>query len=260
MQNRLTQLLSGKPKNLLSIFYTAGFPRLEDTAVVAESLQRAGADMIEIGVPFSDPVADGPVIQASNKTALDNGMTLSLLLEQVKKLRSTVTLPVLLMGYINPILQFGFSRFCKEAASVGIDGLILPDLPLDEYQEDYKKSFDSNDLSTVFLVSPTTSADRIQRIDQLTTGFIYAVSASSTTGAKSTFADAQVEYFKRLVAMKLKNRFMVGFGISNHETYSIACEHGAGAIIGSSFISMLRESKDIDADTKKFVSAIKEKK
>jgi tryptophan synthase alpha chain len=257
MQNRLTQLFSGKPKELVSIFYTGGFPKLDDTIGIAESLQKAGADIIEIGIPFSDPIADGPVIQASNKVALENGMTVGVLLEQVKKLRNKVTIPLLLMGYLNPVLQYGFERFCEEAAAAGVDGLILPDLPLDEYVQDYRKRFDASKLSNVFLVSPTTSVERIQKIDQLTNGFIYAVSASSTTGARDSFTGLQLDYFKRLAAMKLKNKFLVGFGISNHETFSTACKYGAGAIIGSSFVSMLGESLDIDGDIKKFVSTIR---
>jgi tryptophan synthase alpha chain len=257
MENRLTKLLSGNKKDLLSIFFTAGFPNLEDTATIAESLQHAGVDMIEIGIPFSDPIADGPVIQASSKVALANGMTLSKVLEQVKGLRNNVTVPLLLMGYINPVLQFGFSQFCSEAAAAGVDGLIVPDLPLDEYEQDYKKAFESNNLSNVFLLSPTTSVSRIQRIDALTNGFIYAVSASSTTGGKSAFTDDQVEYFKRLAAMKLRNRVMVGFGISDHQAFSTACKYAAGAIIGSSFISVLGASEDLDGEVKRFVSLIK---
>jgi tryptophan synthase alpha chain len=260
MQNRLTQLLSSNPKNLLSIFYTAGFPSLHDTTGIAESLQNAGVDMIEIGIPFSDPIADGPVIQSSNKTALKNGMTLHILLEQLRDFRNKVSVPVLLMGYLNPILQFGFSRFCAEAAAAGIDGLILPDLPVDEFQQDYKRKFDSNNLCNVFLVAPTTSVERIQTIDALTNGFIYAVSASSTTGGTNSFTSTHEEYFKRLAAMRLKNRVLVGFGISNHQTFSMACKYGNGAIVGSSFISMLGESRDRDEDIKRFVSAIKHAK
>src|SRR5258705_11335490 len=182
MENRINQLLAVKPKNILSVFYTAGFPKLNDTVIIAKALEDAGADLIEIGIPFSDPVADGPVIQESNKIALDNGMTLKLLLEQVAYIRKQVKLPIILMGYINPVLQYGVEKFCKDAVAAGVDGVILPDLPLFEYETEYKTTFEQHGLKNIFLISPTTAEDRIRKIDEASSSFIYAVSASSTTG------------------------------------------------------------------------------
>ncbi len=184
MENRIKELFKSKKGNLLSVYYTAGFPKLNDTLPIAVGLERAGVDIIEIGIPFSDPIADGPTIQESNKIALDNGMNLHLLLEQVQEIRKSVSLPIILMGYLNPVLQFGFEKFVKEAAKVGVDGLILPDLPLDEYLLGYKKIVDEIGLTNTFLISPTTSEERIRKIDAASNGFIYAVSSSSTTGVR----------------------------------------------------------------------------
>lgn len=256
--NRITSLFEKKKTNLLSVFFTAGFPALEDALVIAKSLEESGADLIEIGIPFSDPVADGPVIQESNKIALQNGMTLKVLLTQVKAIRKEVNLPIILMGYINPVLQFGFDRFCKEAAQAGVDGLILPDLPLDEYQNEYRKSVEGNNLKMTFLISPTTSDERIRKIDAAATGFVYAVSASSTTGTREGFSEEQESYFKRIGEMKLSNPFLIGFGISDKETFNKACRYGAGAIIGSAFIRALKESGDLKEGIKAFVKSVKE--
>lgn len=257
MKNRITKLFDVKPKNVLSVFYTAGFPQQDDTVRIAHYLEEAGANIIEIGIPFSDPIADGPVIQDSNKIALENGMSLKKLLEQVKEIRKRVKLPVILMGYLNPVMQYGVERFCKEASAAGVDGLILPDMPMDVYQHEYKKMFESHGLSNSFLISPTTSDDRIRKIDEATEGFIYAVSASSTTGVKGDFTQEQEVYFKRLKAMKLKNPFLIGFGISDRGTFSKACTYGAGAIVGSAFISLLKGSIDLQNDITKFVTSIK---
>jgi tryptophan synthase alpha chain len=257
MKNRITELFASKKKDILNVYFTAGFPKLNDTVVIAKALEESGADIIEIGIPFSDPVADGPTIQASNKVALDNGMTLKLLLQQVKELRKSVKIPIILMGYINPVMQYGVEKFAREASAIGIDGLILPDLPLKEFEEQYKELFESLNLCNTFLVSPTTSEDRIRRIDAVTEGFIYAVSASSITGAKGDFTDEQVHYFAKLQKMKLKNPFLIGFGISNQSTFSRASNYSSGAIVGSAFINLLSESKDIPADIKKFVGSIK---
>ncbi len=246
MKNRLNELLNSQPEKLLSVFYTAGFPLLEDTGVVAAALENAGADFIEIGIPFSDPVADGPVIQESNKIALANGMNVKTLLSQVKEIRKSVKIPIVLMGYINPVMQYGLEKFCRDASEAGVDGLILPDLPLDEYQGKYKSNVESYGLCNTFLISPTTSEDRIRKIDESTNGFIYAVSSNSITGAKAGFADEQLAYFKRVKEMELKNPFLIGFGISNHETFSKACEYGAGAIVGSSFIKLLSQKGNIE--------------
>ncbi len=255
--NRIQKVFTEKKSSILNVFYTAGYPNIDDTKDIALYLQEAGADIIEIGIPFSDPIADGPVIQESNKVALDNGMTLKILLQQVKELREKVNLPIILMGYINPIMQYGMEKFCEDAAAAGVDGLILPDLPMDEYQIEYKSIFEKHGLSNTFLISPTTSEKRIRQIDEATNGFIYAVSASSTTGAKKGFDPEQEVYFKKLKSLKLKNPFLIGFGISSHETFSQACEYSSGAIVGSAFITMLKESKDFKPDIQKFVAELK---
>lgn len=255
--DRLHKLLNSDKKGLLSVFYTAGFPHLDDTAKIAAALEKAGADIIEIGIPFSDPVADGPTIQESNKIALTNGMTVALLLEQVKALRQHVTIPILLMGYLNPVYQYGMERFCKDAAAAGVDGLILPDLPMEEYQQEYKAMFEAAGLSNTFLISPTTSEARIRQIDDVSNSFIYAVSSTSTTGAKGNFTDQQVAYFKRLKGMNLKNPFLIGFGISNHEAYTTAGTYSAGAIVGSAFVNLLKNTQDLEADVTQFVAALK---
>ncbi len=246
MKNRINNLFETKRNNILSVFYTAGYPEFDDTVRIAIALEKSGVDMVEIGIPFSDPVADGPVIQESNKVALDNGMTLKKLLGQVREIRKSVNLPIILMGYLNPVLQYGFDKFCKEAAESGVDGLILPDMPMDEYQLEYKSIVESNNLCNTFLISPTTSEERIRKIDDATNGFIYAVSSSSITGGKSNFSNDQKAYFRRLNELGFKNPFLIGFGISNHETFSKACDYGAGAIVGSSFITLLKEHGDID--------------
>lgn len=257
MKNKITDLFNSRKKNMLSVFYTAGFPVLDSTVSIAQHLEKAGADIIEIGVPFSDPVADGPTIQESNKIALDNGMNVALLLEQVKTVRKTVRIPVILMGYINPVLQYGIEKFCRDASKAGVDGLILPDMPADEYTREYKELFESHGLSNTFLISPTTSEDRIRKIDGITNGFIYAVSASSTTGAKNDFDSDQIVYFEKLKAMKLRNPFLIGFGISNHATFSRAASYGAGAIVGSAFINLLKQSSDLETDIIKFIKDLK---
>jgi tryptophan synthase alpha chain len=258
MNNRILSLFADRSKrNMLSIFYTAGFPNRNDTVAIAKYLEDAGADLIEIGIPFSDPVADGPVIQESNKIALDNGMTVKKLLEQVREIRKTVKLPILLMGYLNPVLQYGVEKFCKDAADAGVDGLILPDLPLAEFQQQWKPVFESNNLSNIFLISPTTSEARIREIDAASNGFVYAVSASSTTGAKGEFSKEQTDYFARLAAMKLSNPLLIGFGISNAATFKTASQYSAGAIVGSAFITLLKNSQDLEKDIHSFVKSIK---
>lgn len=254
--SRLKKLFQEKKQNVLSVFYTAGFPKRDDTVSIARHLQAAGADIIEIGIPFSDPVADGPTIQASNKIALDNGMTVKLLLEQVKEIRKSVTMPVVLMGYLNPVLQYGFEKFCNDAAAAGVDGLILPDMPLDEFNE-HRALTTSLGLDVIFLISPTTSPERIAVIDGLSSGFVYAVSSSSTTGAKKGFTLEQEEYFRKLKNAGLKNPFLIGFGISDHETFSKASQFSSGAIVGSAFINLLKESNNFESDIAQFVRSLK---
>ncbi|HOY95583.1 MAG TPA: tryptophan synthase subunit alpha [Catalimonadaceae bacterium] len=239
MSNRLTALFAKQKKNFLSVYYTAGFPHLEDTLFIAREVQNAGADLIEIGIPFSDPVADGPVIQASNEKALENGMSLKLLFSQIEKLRETVTIPVLLMGYFNPVYQFGVEAFCKRCQEVGIDGLIIPDMPLWEYENQWKIILEQYGLFNIFLVTPQTSEERIRKIDELSSSFIYLVSSSSVTGAKTDVSESQVSYFNRIHSMQLKSPTLIGFGISSKETFDRACRYADGAIIGSAFINIL---------------------
>ncbi|MBI1769254.1 MAG: tryptophan synthase subunit alpha [Bacteroidetes bacterium] len=255
--NRITHLFSSKAENILSVFYTAGFPNLSDTISIARELERAGADIIEIGIPFSDPVADGPVIQESNKIALDNGMNLKLLLKQVKEIRQEAKLPIILMGYLNPVLQYGIEKFCSDAAQAGVDGVILPDLPLHEFENEYKSCFEKNGLLNIFLISPTTSESRIREIDAASKGFIYSVSASSTTGAKGSFSEDQVAYFKRLQSLKLKNPQLIGFGISNYESFAIASKYSSGAIIGSAFIQFLKSVSDFKLEMASFINSLR---
>ncbi len=256
-KNRLHELFNRKKQYLLSVFYTAGFPKLDDTKLIAEALERSGADLIEIGIPFSDPVADGPTIQQSNKIALENGIHVGLILQHVAAIRQTVKLPIILMGYLNPVMQYGVERFAHDAAAAGVDGLILPDMPIPEYEREYKRLFDDLGLSLTFLVSPTTLEERIRKIDALSNSFIYAVSASSTTGARTGFANEQLQYFERLKNLKLRNPFLIGFGISNHETFSQAAQYGAGAIVGSAFVNKLMNTKNIDMDVEGFVRELK---
>jgi tryptophan synthase alpha chain len=257
MSKRLQEVFTKGNKKLLSVFYTAGFPSLQDTGRIAKALADSGADMIEVGIPFSDPVADGPTIQQSNKVALDNGMNLGLLLEQVKAMRSSVSVPIILMGYLNPVMQYGVERFAVDAAAAGVDGVILPDLPLAEFEADYKSIFSKANIAVTFLISPTTSPERIAHIDKLSSSFIYAVSASSTTGAKNGFSQEQLGYFKRLSKLKLKSPVMIGFGISDKITFRQATDHASGAIVGSAFINVLGSSKDLEGDIRKFVSELK---
>jgi tryptophan synthase alpha chain len=249
--NRIKELFQ-KKKDILSIYYTAGYPSLRDTVTIAEALQKSGADLLEIGFPYSDPVADGPTIQASSKQALDNGMDLKLLFEQLKELRSKVTIPVLLMGYVNPMLQFGVENFCKACVEVGVDGCIVPDLPMIEYEELYESVFAAHGLSNIFLVTPQTSTERIHKIDGLSNGFIYLLSSSATTGQNLQVGDTTEAYFSRIADLKLKNPTMIGFGISSKETFDKACQYANGAIIGSAFVKAL-DAADVRGSIKTFM-------
>ncbi|MEP2687636.1 tryptophan synthase subunit alpha [Maribacter dokdonensis] len=238
MSNRITSKLK-EDKKLLSIYFTAGYPSLNNTAKIIEDLENNGIDMIEIGLPFSDPLADGPTIQESSTAALKNGMTTEILFSQLKDIRKTVSIPLIIMGYFNPMLQYGVEAFCKKCQEIGIDGLILPDLPLDVYQEEYQEIFKKHGLLNVFLITPQTSDDRIHQIDNASNGFIYMVSSASVTGSKSGFGQEQESYFERIAKMNLKNPQIVGFGIKDEETFKQATKTAKGAIIGSAFIKHL---------------------
>ena len=253
--NRIKKLFSDKKKNVVSIYFTAGFPQLNDTNTVLNALQKHGADLVEIGMPYSDPLADGPVIQHSNMIALHNGTTIKKLFEQLKDCRSNIYLPLILMGYLNPVLQYGIEKFCSEAHNAGIDGIILPDLPLHEYETECKKVFEKYKLDFIFLITPETSEKRIRKIDAISKGFVYAVSSSSITGADKDMS-AQQKYFQNLESMKLKNPIMFGFGIKDNKTFSQACKHTSGAIIGTAYIKAIENSNNIDIDTEKFLNSI----
>lgn len=236
--NRINQKLK-EDKKLLSIYFSAGFPELNDTVSIIQELEKSGVDMIEIGLPFSDPLADGPTIQDSSTKALKNGMTSQLLFEQLKDIRKTVQIPLIIMGYFNPMLQYGVEAFCAKCQEIGIDGLIIPDLPVDVYHKEYRSIFEKYGLINVFLITPQTSDERIRYIDSISQGFIYMVSTASVTGSQSGFGPEQTSYFRRIADMQLQNPQIVGFGISNNETFSQATEYSKGAIIGSAFIKFL---------------------
>jgi len=253
--SRITELFKRKRERVLNVYCTAGFPRLDSTLEVMRALQDGGADLIELGMPYSDPLADGPVIQASSSVALSNGMTIAKLFEQLATMRQTVTVPVLLMGYMNPVLQYGFEKFCEAAAAAGVDGLILPDLPIYEFETEYGPVMKRYGLDFVFLVTPETSAERIRKVDSLSSGFLYAVSSSSTTGKDKDMGE-QEAYFARLKGMKLNNPVLVGFGIRDKATFEAASRHANGAIIGTAYIRALDGAKDIAKATKTFLSGI----
>ncbi|MEM9001435.1 MAG: tryptophan synthase subunit alpha [Bacteroidota bacterium] len=239
--NRIHQKLK-EDKKLLSIYFTAGYPELEDTIPIVQALEKAGVDMVEIGLPFSDPLADGPTIQNSSTVALKNGMTTALLFEQLASIRQTVSIPLIVMGYFNPMFQYGVEAFCKKCHDIGIDGIIMPDLPLDVYQAEYEPIYQKYRLSNIFLITPQTSETRVRAIDEASDGFIYMVSSASTTGAKTGFGAAQTAYFERIAQLNLKNPQIVGFGISNSGTFQEATKKAKGAIIGSAFIKHLTEN------------------
>jgi tryptophan synthase alpha chain len=252
--NRIKQLFENKQKDILSIYFTAGFPHLDDTSKVIKELAVNGIDLIEVGIPFSDPMADGPTIQESGTIALNNGMTLKVLFDQLKDIRKDVTIPLIMMGYLNPIMQYGFENFCKQCKEIGIDGAIIPDLPFNDYISEYKPIADKYDIKVVMLITPETSDERIRLIDEHTDGFIYMVSSAATTGAQKSFDEKKQEYFRRINGMNLHNPRLIGFGISNKATLEAAQANASGAIIGSKFITLLKDSPDV----KEAVRALKE--
>lgn len=253
--NRINQKLQ-EDKKLLSIYFSAGYPNLNDTVQIIQDLEKSEVDMIEIGLPFSDPLADGPTIQESSTKALQNGMTTKLLFEQLSNIRKSVKIPLIIMGYFNPMLQYGVEEFCKKCQEIGIDGLILPDLPVDIYDEQYKAIFEKYGLINVFLITPQTSESRIRYIDSVSNGFIYMVSSASVTGGSSTeFGDSQENYFKRIADMNLKNPQIVGFGINNKSTFEQATKFAKGAIVGSAFIKFLSKNNNINSFVKDFLNS-----
>ena len=255
--NRIDRLFQSNKSGILSVYITAGYPGLHDTVEVIQELAKNGVDMIEIGMPFSDPLADGPLLQVCNQQALENGMTLNLLFEQLGYIRETVDIPLLLMGYLNPVLNYGIEKFCKKARYIDIDGVILPDLPVREYTLHYNNHFRENNLHMIFLISPQTSEERIREIDKLGRGFIYMVSSASTTGVKSGFQPEQAKYFERINAMDLRLPQLIGFGISNRETYKQASKYASGAIIGSAFMRSLMGDGSIPDKVRSFVNQIR---
>jgi tryptophan synthase alpha chain len=258
MMNKINSLFQEEKKDILSIYFTTGYPKLEDTTTVLTELINNGVNMIEIGMPFSDPLADGPTIQRSSEIALENGISTKVLFEQLKKvdLKNSKS-AMILMGYLNPVIQYGVEAFCKDASELGIDGLILPDMPLQEYVDEYKATFDKYNLKNIFLITPQTTEERIRFIDDNSDGFIYMVSSSSTTGAQTGIDNSQEVYFKRIKDMNLKNPTVIGFGISDNQSYKKACEYANGVIIGSAFINAITDSKDLKTDISTFVKSIK---
>lgn len=253
--SRIDQLFKKKQKEILNVYCTAGFPHLDSTLDVMQALQDSGADLIELGMPYSDPLADGPVIQSSSAKALQNGMSIAVLFEQLKDLRNKIQVPVVLMGYINPLLQYGFEKFCAKAAAVGIDGLIIPDIPMYEFEQEYGGIIKKYGLDFTFLVTPETSEDRIKKLDTLSSGFLYAVSSSSLTGSDKDFSVME-SYLQKFNTLDLKNPVLVGFGIKDKQTFKTACQFTNGAIIGSAYIKALDNGSDIQQTTKAFIQSI----
>ena len=255
--NRIDRLFDEKPSGILSIFMTAGYPSLEDTVPMIQALQAHGADMVEVGIPFSDPLADGPVIQQSSHVSLGNGMTLKLLFEQLADIRGKVHLPLLLMGYLNPIFKMGIAPFLDRCREVGIDGVIIPDLPPDEFEELYRPVFIEHGIHLIMLVTPHTPEERIRKIVRLSGGFIYLVAEASTTGARASVGSHQVEYFNRIRKLNLPLPGLIGFGISNRETFLTACSHASGAIIGSAFLKAIEKPGTLESNVKQFLDMIR---
>jgi len=256
MNNRINKLFQEKKGQVLSVYFTAGYPNLEDTTPLIQELVKNGVDLIEIGMPFSDPVADGPVIQHSSLVALQSGMSIRKLFEQLVDIRQSVDIPLILMGYINPVLQYGVEAFFQKCKVIGIDGLIIPDLPMDVYEAEFKSVFEANNLHNIFLITPQTSDERLRKIDDVSTGFIYMVSSNATTGAKTSVTDFQKQYFERVNSFGLKNPRLIGFGISNAETFANACQYAHGAIIGSAFVKALEGPRSLEQKVSDFINSI----
>jgi len=254
--NRITTLLNTKKTGILSIYFTPGYPQLNDTVRTLKALQAKGVDLVEVGIPFSDPMADGPVIQESSTQALRNGISLSLLFKQLKDIRKDIHIPLIFMGYLNPIMQYGFERFCQVCVSTGIDGVVIPDLPYADYMADYKEIAEKYDIKVIMLITPETSEERIRQIDDSTNGFIYMVSSAAITGAQKTFDEQKQAYFRRINAMNLKNPRLVGFGISNKETFEAANSNSSGVIIGSKFIQLLKSEGSPEAAMDKLIKVL----
>ena len=254
--NRIANLFETKKNGILSVYFTAGYPALNDTAPILKELEARGIDMAEIGIPFSDPMADGPVIQEAATQALRNGMSLRVLFEQLKDIRKEVRIPLIFMGYLNPIMQFGFENFCKKCTEIGIDGMIIPDLPFADYMADYKDIADRYDLKMILLITPETSEERIRLIDRHTSGFIYMVSSAATTGAQQSFDEQKQAYFQRIDAMRLRNPRLVGFGISNKATFDAAASNSSGAIVGSKFVQLLKSETTAARAVEKLLEAL----
>lgn len=253
--SRVAELFKRKHERILNIYCTAGYPQLDSTLKIMKSVQDNGADIIELGMPYSDPLADGPVIQASSTIAIANGMTIKKLFEQLKDFRSEIQIPVILMGYMNPVLQYGFEKFCADAAAVGIDGLIIPDLPEYEFETEYGDIIKNYGLDFIFLVTPETSDERIKKLDELSTGFLYAVSSSSTTGSDKNMTDVN-SYLQKLKNLQLRNSILVGFGIKDKQTFKEACMYANGAIIGSAFVKALEGSGNEEDSVKQFLKSV----
>ena len=255
--NRIEKLFQEKKNNILSVFFTAGYPGLNDTLEIIETLEKSGVDCIEVGMPFSDPVADGEIIQRSSEEALKNGMSVKLLFEQLKSLREKVKIPIILMGYLNPVFKYGITEFAAKCQEVGIDGLILPDLPANLYQKEFRDIFDKHNLINIFLITPQTPDSRIRYIDEISRGFIYMVSTASTTGTKSAGEKEKKEYFERVSSMNLKNPRLIGFGVKDKESLDFTCQHAAGAIIGSAFVKLLGEKGYKKEDVAEFINSLR---
>lgn len=255
--NRIDKLFKERKNEILSVYFTAGYPKLNSTPGIIRALADAGADMVEIGMPFSDPMADGPIIQQSNQKAIQNGMNLKLLFSQLNKIRDEVKIPLIMMGYLNPVMQFGVENFCMQCMETGIDGIILPDLPPLVYTEYYLPIFEKNNLYNILLITPQSDNDRIRSLDKICRGFIYMVSSSSVTGIKGSFSEEQISYFKKINEMNLKNPCLIGFGISDRETFKRAGEYARGSIIGSAFMKILEQDGDVNENINHFIKKIK---